>query len=159
MMFHPAQGSQGSRQDVGTPDEFLRAVIARFGPLDFDLAAHSANAVCLRFYSPDEDSLAQDWTTLGGNLWLNPPFGRIAPFFRKCKLSAGEGRRIIALVPASVGARWFIEYAFDYAAVYFLNPRIKFIGYDGGFPKDCMLCVWDYTPKDGWKKGIEVWEW
>ena len=51
-----------SRQDWGTPPEFLDAVRARFGALDWDLAAHRKNAVSARYLGPgshySDDSLA-----------------------------------------------------------------------------------------------------
>ena len=44
-MSVPIQKPGRSRQDYGTPPEFLAAVVARFGPLAFDLAASRDNAV------------------------------------------------------------------------------------------------------------------
>ncbi len=42
----------GSRQDYGTPRAFLDAVERRFGPIQFDLAAHRGNAKHERYFAP-----------------------------------------------------------------------------------------------------------
>src|SRR5512133_3562881 len=97
----PAQKPGRSRQDYGTPRELIAAVEARFNRLDMDLAASPSNAKAPMHYSQADDSLAQDWTCLHGNLWLNPPFADLEPWARKCAESAGEGRRIFLLTPAS----------------------------------------------------------
>lgn len=41
-----------SRQDFGTPAEYLRAVEKRFGPIVFDLAAHAGNHKHERYFAP-----------------------------------------------------------------------------------------------------------
>lgn len=46
-----SSGSE-SRQDYGTPKEFLQAVEQRFGRIAFDLAAHAANAKHERYFAP-----------------------------------------------------------------------------------------------------------
>lgn len=41
-----------SKQDYSTPDDFLGAVTRRFGPIQFDLAAHKLNAKHERYFAP-----------------------------------------------------------------------------------------------------------
>ena len=108
--YRPRQGAKGAKQDVGTPRCFLDAVTDRFGPIDFDLAAHERNAVVPRFYSPSRDTFKHTWE-LDGNLWLNPEFRNIRPYAQRCYESAGRGRRIMMLTPASVGSDWFFDSA------------------------------------------------
>lgn len=43
---------EDSKQDYATPDDFIRAVEARFGPIQFDLAAHSGNKKHRRYLAP-----------------------------------------------------------------------------------------------------------
>lgn len=139
-----------SRQDYCTPAVFLDAVRARFGRLDWDLASTSTNAVApLRL----DDSLNQDWGRIHGNLWLNPPFGDIAPWARKCAATpCGPDRRILLLTPASVGAKWF-DHVWGHAKVFALRGRLSFDG-KTPFPKDCMLSVYGVAPV-----GFEIWDW
>lgn len=153
--MRPAQRPGLSRQDYGTPDEFLRAVQARFGAITHDLAARADNRVCLRFFSPEDDSLVQDWTSLRGTLWLNPPFGRPAEWASKCVRSKGPGRRILLLTPASVGSSWFDEHIYGHARVYALRPRITFVGERHPYPGDLILSV--YAPE--MEPAFCIWRW
>ena len=148
-----------SKQDYGTPWDFLDAVESRFGKLAFDLAATDENTVVpddgvLKLhYTPQDDSLSQCWTQHKGLLWLNPPFARISPWVKKCDESHGAGRVILLLTPASVGSNWFSVYVYRKAYVLFLRPRLTFRGADDPYKKDCMLSVY------GWGPGFDVWRW
>lgn len=152
----PAQKPGRSTQEVGTDRAFLAAVERRFGPISYDLAAIASNAVCARFFTPLHDSLSRPWGNLAGNLWLNPPYGDIAPWARKCAGTPLEGRRIFLLVPASVGSNWFADHVWGLADVYFLRPRLTFVGHNDPYPKDLMLCV--YRPALG-PPGGALWKW
>jgi hypothetical protein len=154
-----------SEQVVGTPRELLTAVEARFGALEFDLAATAHNCVVprymgdlTRFYGPGsaraEDALAEEWEDRDGNLWLNPPFAKIKPWARKCaETPAGPTtRRILFLVPLAT-ANWACDYVHGKALVLALVPRVKFVGHKTAFPKDLMIAVYGAPP------GFEVWQW
>ena len=160
-MTEPRQKPGKSRQDFETPDEFIRAVEQRFGRLSCDLAANDdlggpgANHKAPLWWGPGQDALVQDWTRLAGNLWLNPPFGQIPRWAAKCAASAGDGRRIIMLSPASIGTNWFADHVHGRALVLALNPRITFVGESHPYPKDLMITVWG--PKS-WI-GLDVWRW
>lgn len=41
-----------SKQDYATPDDFIKAVESRFGPIQFDLAAHASNKKHERYLAP-----------------------------------------------------------------------------------------------------------
>jgi phage N-6-adenine-methyltransferase len=157
----PAQKPGMSEQSVSTPGNFLQAVHSRWGfdRFDYDLAAEIENAKAEHFFQKEQDALAFDWTQIDGNLWLNPEFGDIDTWAKKCALSAPyiEGqisrRRIFFLTPASVGANWFAEWVWGRARVIALNGRLTFDGHDQAYPKDCCLSVFGERP------GFEVWKW
>jgi hypothetical protein len=44
---------EDSKQDYGTPDDFLKPVVERFGPIQFDLAAHQLNTKHERYFAPE----------------------------------------------------------------------------------------------------------
>jgi phage N-6-adenine-methyltransferase len=149
----PAQKPGQSKQDYSTPRSFLDAVERRFGPVEIDLAAHAHNAVVTAYFNPEIDSLRQDWSELRGVCWLNPPFGRIGPWAEKCaNTPVDSDRKILFLVPASVGANWYRDHVHDRALVVFLNGRLSFDGRNA-FPKDCLLAIYGAPP------GFEVWDW
>jgi phage N-6-adenine-methyltransferase len=152
----PAQRRGESKQDYETQPELLAAVVRRFGALSFDLACSGpSNAKAPHFFTEAQDSLAQDWAQLGGNLWLNPPFTRIDPWAAKCRAFAPRGgpRRILFLTPASVGSAWFAAHVHGAALVLALNPRLRFVGASDDYPKDCILSVFGAAPD------FDVWRW
>ena len=174
-MVRVSKGSS-SKQDYSTPGDFIAAVIKRFGPIGFDLAAHRFNTKAPIYYAPPEhegldvhlglepcfgyDALKQNWAQAaeaahGNALWLNPEFRRIAPWAQKCLISVPDllpDQLLLFLVPASVGSDWFEKYVFGNAYVIFLNGRLCFDGIEL-YPKDCLLAVYGHEP------GFEVWKW
>lgn len=154
----PTMARHRSEQVVGTDPLFVAAVEAHFGRIDFDLAATAGNRLAVRYFSKEQDALAQDWTQLRGNLWLNPEFSDIAPWARKCAETASDrrprhGQRIFLLTPASVGTNWFAEHVHGKAFVLALQGRITFVGHEDPYPKDCILSVY------GGFVGFDVWDW
>jgi len=154
-----------SKQDYGTPWEFILAVEGRFGPIVWDLAAHEGNAKHANFYSVADDTLVQCWSERhpSGNLWLNPEYGNIAPYAQKCAYeSARRHGFIFMLTPASIGTDWFAEHTKGKAVVLGLSPRIPFegtainpkTGKPDGYPKDLMLAVYGYG-----LSGFDTWRW
>lgn len=153
----PRQKPGASRQDYGTPWEFIRAVEARFGSLVHDLAAHTENMKCVTCYTEELDSLVQPWAEHFpvGNLWLNPPFADIEPWAVKC-LAESKKRHgaIFMLTPASVGSNWFIREIHGKALVIPLSPRLTFDGTSDPYPKDLMLTMFSCD-----LVGFAPWRW
>lgn len=154
------------RQNGGTPMELFRAIERVFDlNFVFDLAASVENAKCERFYTIEDDALAQDWTGLASRvcrpysrdaLWLNCPFNRTTAFAAKC----AEHRHapIVLLSLASVGAVYYREHLEPHAYVRFLTTRPKFEGYAGSGAHDIMLSFFGATrPTDG--QHGHTWEW
>lgn len=153
-----------SKQDYGTPWEFIHAVVGRFGPIVWDLAAHAGNTKHENYYSAADDTLVQPWAERhpSGNLWLNPEFGNIEPYAAKCALeSRNRHGFIFMLTPASIGTDWFASHTKGKAIVLGLSPRIPFDGMPvnkkgkvDGYPKDLMLSVYGYG-----LHGFDTWRW
>lgn len=148
-MSMPKQKPGKSRQDYQTPPDFLAAVILAYGPFTWDLAASAKNTAAHNYYTKEQNSLAQDWTKLHGNLWLNPPFGMCDLFAEKCAISTGPGRRIIMLTPASVSCNWFADFVWGKALIMPVRPRLTFVGETTPYPKDLMLTIWEPLPITG----------
>lgn len=151
-----ANNRGNSKQDYATPHEFIRAVEARYGKLEFDLAASENNAKAYYIFTVEHQSLAQPWAEiLDGRLaWLNPPFGSIAPWAMKCAAEAKKGARILLLTPASVDTIWWADYIHGRAWVDFLSPRIQFDGADDPFPKPLSLSCFNISGT-----GYGPWRW
>lgn len=55
-----------------TPQDFFDRLNRAFG-FELDVCADDGNAKCPRFFTKEQDGLAQEWT---GRCWMNPPYGR-----------------------------------------------------------------------------------
>jgi phage N-6-adenine-methyltransferase len=165
-MAMPAQRRGRSKQDYSTPDVFIAAVKRRLGieAFECDLAADATNTKAPRYFSlATIDALdpKSHWGHAIGDGWgwLNPPFDRIDPWVERCAATASAGpTKIALLVPASVGANWFLRHVWRHprAGVLFLNGRLAFI--EGKpeelYPKDCMLVLYGSS-----FTGCDVWTW
>jgi hypothetical protein len=156
-----------SDQAIETPPDFLSAVVKRFGPLAFDLAADRSNAKALRYYGvggEQSNALATEspWGSVvgmpRGNRWLNPPFGHMLPWVEKAARTVREGQfspgdRVLLLAPAAVGANWYLDWAMPFARTVLLRGRVQFVGQEHPYPKDLTLLLYGDAP------GTEVWDW
>ena len=150
-----------SKQDIGTPSEFIEAAEARFGKIELDLAANDDNCVVASHWGPGSkisDSLGEDWSRLEGTLWLNPPFGNIGKWAKKCAGVRDRPGWTLMLVPAAVGSNWFQEYVVPNAHVLELRDRIKFVGSNDPYPKDLILCcfVFGVIGRNSWHWNSQV---
>lgn len=154
----PQQKPGKSKQDYCTPPQFLAALKRRLGIDDFtiDLAATAKNAVAPIFYDEEMDSLTQPWRLGAGWAFCNPPFGHLERWVAKAFIEAdNNGAQTAMLVPASTGSNWWHDWVDGCAYITFLNGRIKFVGADGPYPKDCAIllfapflhggsCIWSW---------------
>lgn len=118
-----------SKQDYKTQADLMAAIVERFGPITFDLAALADNAQSHNYFAPctgpegplpfDSKALAidafdQDWAKVSimthrrdgwiGLSWLNCEFGSIALWAARCVAEARRGANILLLTPAAVGS-------------------------------------------------------
>jgi hypothetical protein len=166
----PTQKPGRSRQDYGTPPEFLAAVKAYLDidAFAFDFACTPENAVAANYFHGD--ALAMDWVAaLGCSLawgFLNPPFADIGPWVRKAYEAGKGGRHIAVLIPAYVGSRWWGEWVNHKADVLFLQGRLTFLGTPPNpktgkpdpFPKDCALLLYSAAAY-ACHGSYDVWDW
>lgn len=149
----PPQKRGESRQDYRTPPEFLDALEAVHGALSFDLAATAGESVRgLPCFTAEEDALKQDWSKLGGNLWLNPPYEHIRPWAAKCAEHRNKSIRL--LVPAGVDANWFWDFVRPHALVLPVHPRIRFVGEAAAYPKGLLLCLFGEFVTPGFRRWV-----
>lgn len=106
-----------------TPLDFFKRLdeVFRF---ETDVCALAENAKCLKYFTPSDDGLAQEWH---GCCWMNPPYGRvIGAWVEKAFHSARINRAtVVCLLPARVDTRWWHDYCAK-GEVYFVKGRLKF---------------------------------
>jgi phage N-6-adenine-methyltransferase len=120
-----------------TPQSFFDGVAAEFKP-ETDVCALPENAKCARYFTPEQDGLAQPWN---GVCWMNPPYGRaIGAWVKKAFESAQEGATVVCLLPARTDTAWWHDYAIK-GEVRFLRGRLKFGGQKNSAPFPSALVV------------------
>src|SRR4051812_32649409 len=79
-----------------TPQEFFDKYDKRFH-FTLDVCATAENAKCRRYFTREDDGLAQDWS--GERCWMNPPYGRqIGAWIEKAYTSSLEGALVVCLI-------------------------------------------------------------
>lgn len=165
----PRQKPGESKQDYGTPDDFLKSVLRYLHIPAFhtDLACRRDNKIRYAqngIFWPKQDSLLVPWpeTAPGEWNWLNPPFDKIAPWAEKCATAwLTHGTWTALLVPSSTGSNWWESYVHDIGHVLFVKPRLTFKGTPinpktrrpDPYPKDVALILYGETP------GYDIWRW
>lgn len=105
-----------------TPQAFFDSYNAIYH-FDVDVCATAENALCAKFYSPEDDGLSKEW---GGICWMNPPYGReISKWMKKAYESSLKGNTVVCLVPARTDTAWWHDYAMK-GEIEFIRGRLKF---------------------------------
>lgn len=105
-----------------TPQAFFDKLNAEFD-FDLDVCADKLNAKCDRFFTKEDDGLAQTWQ---GVVWMNPPYGReIGKWMFKAVESWKAGATVVCLVPARTDTAWWHDYATQ-GEIRFIRGRLKF---------------------------------
>lgn len=135
-MLSPIHFSSAS-VEWATPTELFATLHAEFH-FTLDVCASPENATCPRYFTVEQDGLAQDWR--GHVCWMNPPYGRtIGAWVAK---AATCGARVVALLPARTDTAWWHDYVWDTehnrprpgVQVRLLRGRLKFGGAKSGAP-------------------------
>jgi hypothetical protein len=93
---HPQQRKSDDVDDRGTTADLFDPLHARYG-FTVDVAAAAHNAKCGRYYTRDDDGLAQPWT--GETVWCNPPYSDIEPWVAKAWTEHPTTNGIVMLLP------------------------------------------------------------
>lgn len=121
-----------------TPQEVFDRLHAEFA-FTIDPAATKENAKCARFYTAEQDGLAQDWS--GERVFCNPPYGRVIGAWVE-KMSRGGAIISVGLLPARTDTRWFHDHILGKAEIRFIRGRLKFGGCKNSAPFPSMVVIW-----------------
>jgi phage N-6-adenine-methyltransferase len=148
-----------------TPQGFFDELNKKYH-FTLDPCCLESSAKCKKFYTPEDDGLAQNW--IGETVFMNPPYGDpIQPCKPKCtrKLCAKRGfhsdqyepgiidwmakayveglmplTTVVCLVPARTDTRWWHDYAMK-GRIEFIKGRLKFGGAKTGAPFPSAIVV------------------
>ncbi|MBX9348755.1 phage N-6-adenine-methyltransferase [Chromobacterium vaccinii] len=123
-----------------TPQALFDQLHAEFG-FTLDVCATAENAKCAKFFTREQDGLAQDWSQ--DVVWMNPPFGhQIKLWMAKAYRSSIDGALVVCLVPARTDTRWFHRHALKAAEIRALDKRLRFDGAKAKAPFPAVLVVY-----------------
>lgn len=124
-----------------TPQEFFDRMHAEFG-FEVDVCANADNAKCERYFSAEQNGLAQEWR---GVCWMNPPYGRgIGNWLKKAYESSRDGATVVCLVPARTDTAWWHDFAMR-GEIRYVRGRLKFGGHKNSAPFPCAVVVFRPT--------------
>ena len=124
-----------------TPQAFFEKLNAEFH-FTLDPCADEFNHKCERFFTKEQDGLAQDWAN--EIAFCNPPYGRETQrWVQKCYKEVHEGSCPLAvmLIPARTDTRWFHEYIYEKAEIRFVKGRLKFGDSANSAPFPSMVVI------------------
>lgn len=122
-----------------TPQDLFDSLNTLYG-FNLDVAATAENAKCSRYFTKEDDGLAQNWG--GSRVWCNPPYGRqIGKWVRKAyEESRKPGTLVAMLLPARTDTAWFHDYAMK-GKVQFLRGRVRFGGAENNAPFPSIIVI------------------
>jgi phage N-6-adenine-methyltransferase len=106
-----------------TPQALFDELSWIYGGFTPDPCATPQNAKCARFFTREDDGLAQQWD---GKVFVNPPYGRdIGRWVQKAFKESLRGAFVVCRLPARTDTCWWQDYA-KRGHVHFLRGRVKF---------------------------------
>lgn len=107
-----------------TPDKVFAQINADFGPFTLDPCSDKDNAKTPKFFTKEDDGLAQDWGK--HRVFMNPPYGKtIGAWIKKAYETAQNGGYVVCLVPARTDTKYWHEYCMK-GEIWFIKGRISF---------------------------------
>ena len=103
-----------------------------------DVCAKESNAKCIRYFTPMENGLKQEWS---GIVWCNPPYGRgIGAWLKKAYEASEHGVKVVLLIPARTDTSWWHDYVMK-GKVEFLRGRLRFGGHKNSAPFPSAIVI------------------
>lgn len=126
-------------EEWATPQDTFDALDREFG-FTIDVCASHDNAKCKRYYTKEQNGLAQDWSN--EVVFMNPPYGRsIIHWMKKAYESSLSGATVVCLVHSRTDTRWFHEWVYGKAELRFVKGRLKFGG-KGSAPFPSLIAIY-----------------
>jgi len=143
-LFHEERNGD-STDEYATPRTFLEPLIEAVGGFDLDPAASSTSDLAERNVTKEEDGLSIPWR---GDVWLNPPYSEVADWleYARRQYEHGNADRIVSLVFARTGTRWWHDNATTADLRCFVKGRLTFGGADNSAPAPSAVLVWGDVP-------------
>lgn len=132
-----------SKTDLwSTPQDFFNKLDDEFN-FTLDPCATPDNAKCHKYFTIEDDGLAQDWSN--DIVFMNPPYGRaIRHWIKKAHDESKKGAIVVCLIPARTDTSYWHEYVIGGSAeVRFIKGRLKFGGSSNSAPFPSAVVIFN----------------
>ena len=128
-----AVGFSSKSGDWDTPQAFYDKLDRQFN-FTLDPCATAENTKCTKYYTKEDDGLAQDWK--GHVVFVNPPYGRdIGTWLKKgYEESQKHNTIVVMLIPSRTDTKWWHDYVMKAKEVHLVRGRLKFGNSDNSAP-------------------------
>ena len=135
-----AMGFSSKSGDWDTPQAFFDKLNEQF-EFTLDPCATEASAKCKKYFTKEDDGLAQDWK--GHTVFVNPPYGRgIGAWLKKgYQESKRHNTVVVMLVPARTDTKWWHDYVMRAKEVHLVRGRLKFGSSENAAPFPSAVVV------------------
>ena len=141
------------KQDWETPWELFYALEAKFR-FTIDGAARADNTKCPRFISPQQNAHV---TELHNEvIFCNPPYQDVMPWVDTFEHWHKAGNTVVTLLQDKTDTKWFLRLWQGCREIWFLQPRINFIGTETGNMHGAIVAVYDHVPTSN---RAMIWNW
>lgn len=108
-----------------TPEDFFDKLNKKYH-FTLDPCATKENAKCKKYYTKEDDGLAQSWES--EVVFMNPPYGReIRHWIEKAYRESLRGAVVVCLIPSRTDTRYWWDFIFPHASdITFIKGRLKF---------------------------------
>lgn len=125
------RGASDAVDDRATTPGVFDPLNARFA-FTLDVAASAENTKCERYFTIEDDGLAQSWA--GESVWCNPPYSSIGDWVQKAWAEHVIANGIVLLLPANrTEQSWWQDFVEPHRdrpdsplAVEFIRGRLRF---------------------------------
>lgn len=158
----PVRSAPDTRDDWETPDELFSKLneVFRF---EVDAAASRENAKCDIFIDAEADALGLSLWGFGDSIWCNPPYGKgLMDWVKKFSHEASQNMNtVVALLPNATDTKWGQFVIRSASEVWFLSPRVQFVGTTSSNPSGSMIAIWRPEPSGLSVSGpsFRAWDW
>jgi phage N-6-adenine-methyltransferase len=146
--------SQQGNDEYGTPRWLIRRLTDAIGGLfALDPAAGAEpQAIAHEWYTKVEDGLSQDWTTVDGPIYLNPPYSDPYPWLDQLATSVDPGSDEgpdfgVALTKVDTSTGWFHDHLTDACVLCLLTDRLSYHGGESSASFASGLSVFGDPPR------------
>lgn len=132
-----------SKTDLwSTPQDFFDKLDDEFN-FTLDPCATPENAKCDKYFTIEDDGLAQDWSN--DIVFMNPPYGRaIRHWIKKAHDESRKGAVVVCLIPARTDTTYWHDFVIGGGAeVRFIKGRLKFGGSSNSAPFPSAVVIFN----------------